>query len=135
MFVAEISYCFALRYCPLRSKLQSLNDLYTTTASAYLADLAMFVPTPSSEKKLCQKARDNAYAQPGIRGNMQQNTERWRHLCELASVEQDSEKLVQLVREINDLLEAKRRRLVKPDASGEANMADEVPDSVKPKSG
>jgi hypothetical protein len=37
--------------------------------------------------------------------------ERWKVLCEQASVEQDPEKLHQLVKEINDLLEAKEIRL------------------------
>ena len=34
--------------------------------------------------------------------------ERWRQLCELASKEQDSKKLLALVEEINRLLETKR---------------------------
>jgi len=37
--------------------------------------------------------------------------ERWRELCEQASVEQDPDKLLELVREINQLLEEKRTRL------------------------
>jgi hypothetical protein len=37
--------------------------------------------------------------------------ERWQHLCELAADEQDHEKLMELVKEINDLLEAKEKRL------------------------
>jgi hypothetical protein len=37
--------------------------------------------------------------------------ERWRELCEQASVEQDAEKLLELVKEINQLLEEKRTRL------------------------
>ena len=39
------------------------------------------------------------------------NEERWRKLCEQAAKEQDPKKLVQLVKEINDLLEAKQKRL------------------------
>lgn len=35
----------------------------------------------------------------------------WMELCEMAANEQDSEKLIELVREINDLLEEKERRL------------------------
>jgi hypothetical protein len=46
-----------------------------------------------------------------VEGYMQDKSERWRRLCELASVEQDPEKLIQLVREINCLLEEKRKRL------------------------
>jgi hypothetical protein len=38
--------------------------------------------------------------------------ERWRELCEQASIEQDPDKLSELVREINQLLEEKRTRLV-----------------------
>jgi hypothetical protein len=37
--------------------------------------------------------------------------ERWRELCQKAAIEQDAQKLVQLIREINELLEAKERRL------------------------
>jgi len=37
--------------------------------------------------------------------------ERWRELCERASVEQDPDKLLELVKEINQLLEEKRTRL------------------------
>ena len=36
--------------------------------------------------------------------------ERWRELCEQASVEQDPDKLLELVREINQLLDEKRTR-------------------------
>jgi hypothetical protein len=39
------------------------------------------------------------------------NEERWKKLCAQAAREQDPKKLVQLVKEINDLLEAKRKRL------------------------
>jgi hypothetical protein len=37
--------------------------------------------------------------------------ERWKLLCEQAAKEQDPAKLIELVREINDLLEAKQARL------------------------
>ena len=40
----------------------------------------------------------------------EQNQERWRLLCEQAVVEKDSNKLLELVKEINDLLEAKQAR-------------------------
>ena len=40
-----------------------------------------------------------------------QNKERWRQLCEQAAMEQDPDKLLELVAEINRLLEAKERRL------------------------
>jgi hypothetical protein len=39
------------------------------------------------------------------------NEERWKKLREQAAREQDPKKLIQLVKEINDLLEAKRKRL------------------------
>jgi hypothetical protein len=39
------------------------------------------------------------------------NKERWRELCEQASVEQGPEKLLILIREINRLLEEKQARL------------------------
>jgi hypothetical protein len=42
---------------------------------------------------------------------MQDKKERWLELCALAAVEQDPQKLTALVKEINDLLEAKERRL------------------------
>jgi hypothetical protein len=37
--------------------------------------------------------------------------ERWEELCELAANEQDHEKLLELVQEINRLMEAKQKRL------------------------
>jgi len=37
--------------------------------------------------------------------------ERWLELCAQAAVEQDPQKLMELVREINTLLEEKERRL------------------------
>jgi hypothetical protein len=42
---------------------------------------------------------------------MREDTERWMELARLASVEQDPDKLLQLVSEINDLLEKKQKRL------------------------
>ena len=46
--------------------------------------------------------------------------ERWRELCQQAAVEQDSQKLLQLIREINQLLEAKDRRLQRQRAAGKS---------------
>jgi len=40
-----------------------------------------------------------------------ENAERWLTLCEQAAVEQDPKKLLDLIREINQLLEKKERRL------------------------
>ncbi len=43
---------------------------------------------------------------------MQNETkQRWMELCRQASTEQDPKKLVELIKEINDLLEEKRSRL------------------------
>ncbi len=42
---------------------------------------------------------------------MQEQRERWLQLCEQAANEQDPEKLMILIAEINRLLESKERRL------------------------
>jgi hypothetical protein len=42
---------------------------------------------------------------------MEENRERWMQLCEQAANEQDPEKLMKLVAEINLLLEAKQKRV------------------------
>jgi uncharacterized protein with von Willebrand factor type A (vWA) domain len=42
---------------------------------------------------------------------MREHTERWMELAKLAATEQDPKKLHELVREINDLLEKKQKRL------------------------
>jgi hypothetical protein len=52
-----------------------------------------------------------------------ENKERWMDLCAKAAVEQDPQKMLELVREINRLLEEKERRLgipltTPPDRSG-----------------
>ncbi len=39
------------------------------------------------------------------------NKEHWMELCEQAAVEQDAERLLELVQEINRLLEEKEQRL------------------------
>lgn len=43
---------------------------------------------------------------------MQDKTELWFQLCQQAAVEQDPIRLLQLIKEINDLLEAKEARLL-----------------------
>jgi hypothetical protein len=40
-----------------------------------------------------------------------ENEERWKRLCEQAAKEQDRKKLIELVNEINELLDAKQKRL------------------------
>jgi hypothetical protein len=42
---------------------------------------------------------------------VRENLERWKELAERAAQEHDPEKLLELVREINQLLEKKERRL------------------------
>ena len=42
---------------------------------------------------------------------MEANQEEWKKLCERAAKEQDPEKLMELIAQINQLLEAKERRL------------------------
>lgn len=49
-----------------------------------------------------------------------ENSERWRKLCEQAAIEQDSQKLMELVKEINRLLDEKDRRLKEPQKRGSA---------------
>jgi len=39
--------------------------------------------------------------------------ERWQKLCEQAAVEQDAQKLMQLIEQINLLLESKEERLLR----------------------
>lgn len=40
-----------------------------------------------------------------------ETADRWRKLCEQAAVEQDSDRLIELAKEINRLLEEKEERL------------------------
>jgi len=40
--------------------------------------------------------------------------ERWMELCQQAAVEQDPARMLELVSEINDILEAKQKRLSHP---------------------
>ena len=44
---------------------------------------------------------------------VQDKTERWFHLCQQAAVEQDPDKLLALIQEINDILEDQERRLLR----------------------
>lgn len=52
---------------------------------------------------------------------MQGQEERWMTLCKQAAVEQDPQKLIQLVKEIDELLEAKQKRLGLKPLTGTAN--------------
>lgn len=49
--------------------------------------------------------------------------ERWMQLCEQAAVEQDEQKLMVLIQEINRLLEEKEQRLHRQPARPEENGA------------
>ena len=51
--------------------------------------------------------------------------ERWINLCEQAAVEQDTQKLMLLIQEINRLLEEKERRLHRQQASEEGSVMPE----------
>lgn len=42
---------------------------------------------------------------------MENNREKWMELCAQAAKEQDPEKLIELIAQINQMLEAKERRL------------------------
>jgi hypothetical protein len=64
---------------------------------------------------------------------VRENEPRWRQLCEQAAVEQDSPKLLELIKEINDLLEAKRKRLqnqVQSNDAAEEECARPQPDVI-----
>jgi len=47
---------------------------------------------------------------------MRENTEKWMELCNQAANEQDSQKLMALIREIAAILDAKRGRLIERDS-------------------
>jgi hypothetical protein len=51
-----------------------------------------------------------------------ETNERWMQLCEKASTEQDPDKLIELIREINDLLEQKRAHLEKAETGDSASV-------------
>jgi hypothetical protein len=51
----------------------------------------------------------------------------WMHLCEQAAVEQDPDKLMDLIKQINQLLEEKERRL-KGESSFSTRNGDKAPD-------
>ena len=51
--------------------------------------------------------------------------ERWMNLCEQAAVEQDTQKLMVLIQEINRLLEEKEQRLHRQPASENGTVVPE----------
>jgi hypothetical protein len=53
---------------------------------------------------------------------MVNNEERWRQLCAKAAVEQDPQRLMELVKEISRLLDEKQtRNRIEPKATGHSN--------------
>ena len=75
--------------------------------------LALFLFLPERELMYHFRYR-YAFPRPQlfVRGTaMQAQKERWQQLCERVVVEQDPEKFMQLVEELNTLLEEKERRL------------------------
>jgi hypothetical protein len=57
----------------------------------------------------------------------EQQESRWKLLCELASKEHDPDKLLELIHEINELIEAKRVSLNNEQAHGKDSV---VPDNA-----
>jgi len=55
--------------------------------------------------------RNGHHHSPEVRSLKGQTKEIWMQLCERAASEQDPEKLMELVKEINRILEEKERRL------------------------
>ena len=49
---------------------------------------------------------------------MRENTEKWMQLCAEAANEQDSQKLMALIKQITTLLDAKQGRLIERDSQG-----------------
>ncbi len=62
-------------------------------------------------------------------GMIGKTKERWMELCELATTEQDPRKMLELVKQINELLEAKENRL-KRKPSSSANEVDTEKNSL-----
>jgi hypothetical protein len=50
------------------------------------------------------------------KGAMRENSEKWMELCAQAATEQDSRKLMALIDQISELLEAKQGRLIGRDS-------------------
>ncbi len=47
-----------------------------------------------------------------------ENKERWRELCGRAAVERNPKELLELIRQINDLLEGKKKRRLEDETKG-----------------
>lgn len=64
----------------------------------------------------CKGSQAGAESGAGV---IEKNKERWRELCERASIEQDPQKMLELVKEINEVLAEKLARL--EDSHNETN--------------
>jgi hypothetical protein len=49
---------------------------------------------------------------------MRENTEKWMELCAQAATEQDSQRLMALIKKITALLDSKQERLIEKDSQG-----------------
>ncbi|HZP61875.1 MAG TPA: hypothetical protein VFB28_00560 [Terriglobales bacterium] len=56
----------------------------------------------------------------------EETRERWRQLCEQAAVEEDPERLLTLITEINRLLQEKEGRLRRQHAPAKSGASDET---------
>jgi hypothetical protein len=57
---------------------------------------------------------------------LREHNEKWKNLCQLASVEQDPAKLMDLIREINRLLEEKEQRIKEQRIKAQCSTDSEV---------
>jgi hypothetical protein len=57
---------------------------------------------------------------------MQEETERWKQLCAQAALEQNPERQIEFIRQINDLFPGKRRQLERPDDSEHSKVPPKV---------
>jgi hypothetical protein len=72
---------------------------------------AIIMPRPNSKRPTTRFFDFPYFVAHNFRAVMQEKKERWLELCALAAEEQDAQKLMELVSEINRLLEEKERRL------------------------
>jgi len=78
-----------------------------------------FFPLPyfgSNAKMLkIQRWHGSCCLSRGGNGAMRENREKWIEFCAQAANEQDSEKLMELIKQITALLDAKQQRLIERD--------------------
>lgn len=72
--------------------------------------LLLLSKTPKSGRRSSKKINRLLEEKESVL-DMRENKERWKILCEQAAVEQDPKKLLELTKEINDLLLGKQHRL------------------------